>query len=243
MENKSSNIKERVLQIAESEGIIKEKFFKKIGMTYGNFKGKSKETPLNSNAIADIISNFPNVNLEWLITGNGNIHDEVKSDYILNEATHAYELSKAPEGRFRKRKKEGELINFYEADFAASNDIEFFDDESNIKPAYTMDIPEFAGCVAFRTYSDSMAPLIKGGDILFASKVDEWQEGLEYGQIYGIIRNDRRRHLKYVRKAIDQHKTHFLLKSENCGMYDDFELNKSQIKNMWLIHGWINKRI
>ncbi len=40
-------------------------------MTYGNFKGKSKKTPLNSNAIADILTIYPDVNPEWLLTGNG----------------------------------------------------------------------------------------------------------------------------------------------------------------------------
>ncbi len=32
-----------------------------------------------------------------------------------------------------------------------------------------MDIPEFAGCTAFRTYNNSMERLIKSGDILFGT--------------------------------------------------------------------------
>ncbi|CAA0247700.1 hypothetical protein [Tenacibaculum maritimum] len=71
MSNKSSNIKERVLQIPECKGITKQDFFKKIGMSYGNFTGKSKETPLNSNAISNISSMYPDINLDWLINGNG----------------------------------------------------------------------------------------------------------------------------------------------------------------------------
>ena len=38
--DKSSKIKERILQIADFKGIAKEKFFESISMTYGNFKGK-----------------------------------------------------------------------------------------------------------------------------------------------------------------------------------------------------------
>ena len=71
MVNKSSNIKDRVLQIVEYKGVTKESFFKKINMSYGNFKGKSKNTPLNSNAVADISTIYPDINLEWLITGKG----------------------------------------------------------------------------------------------------------------------------------------------------------------------------
>ncbi len=64
-------IKERVLQIAEYKGFSKEKFFKKIGMTYGNFKGSAKKTPLNSDAVAKILTNFPEINPLWLLTGEG----------------------------------------------------------------------------------------------------------------------------------------------------------------------------
>lgn len=239
MVNKTANIKERILQLAESKGVGREKFFEEIGISYGNFKGKSKETPLNSGTLEDIYSKYPDVSLEWLVTGKGDMYGE-KINFMLNDPQKGY-IKKAPNGRLDKRAKNGELIKFYEADFAASRDIEFFDDEATITPAYTMDIPEFAGCIAFRTYSDSMAPLIKGGDILFATKVEDWQDGLEYGQIYGITRTDRRRHLKYIRRSAS-HQTHFLLRSENADMYDDFELHKDKIKNIWLIHGWINKR-
>lgn len=71
MEDKITNIKERILLIAENKGIAKEKFFQEIGMTYGNFKGKSKLTPINSNAIVDIIAIHSDINLEWLLTGKG----------------------------------------------------------------------------------------------------------------------------------------------------------------------------
>jgi hypothetical protein len=81
MEDIFTNIKERVLQIAENKGISKEKFFEQIGMTYGNFKGKSKKTPLNSNAIVDISTIYPDVNLEWLLLGKGSMF---KKDQLLN---------------------------------------------------------------------------------------------------------------------------------------------------------------
>lgn len=71
MEDKSTNIKERVLHIAEIKGVKKEVFFSELGLTYGNFKGKSKKTPLNSNAIADILTKYSDVRCEWLLTGKG----------------------------------------------------------------------------------------------------------------------------------------------------------------------------
>lgn len=66
MDNKSSYIKERVLQIAEYKGISKEKFIENLGQTYGNFKSKSKLTPVNSNFIEDLLSNKKNACLSQL---------------------------------------------------------------------------------------------------------------------------------------------------------------------------------
>lgn len=149
-------------------------------------------------------------------------------------------IAHAPAGRLPKKIEYGKAIPFYDIDFAAG-DIEFYNGQSTIQASYTMDIPEFSGCTAFRTYGDSMEKLIKSGDILFGTKIEDWQSHLEYGQVYGIICNDGRRYLKFIRKAVNKEETHFLLKSENKD-YDDFIISKSKIKSIWLIHGWMNKR-
>jgi phage repressor protein C with HTH and peptisase S24 domain len=86
-----------------------------------------------------------------------------------------------------------------------------------------------------------MEPAIKSGSILFGTRVEDWQSHLEYGQIYGIVCTDKRKYLKYIRKDKENPKANFLLRSENQE-YDDFELPKTKIKSIWLIHGWINKR-
>jgi len=156
---------------------------------------------------------------------------------IENEITKPYH-------ELRKEKKltdksPNEIV-FTNADFSAGSSIEFYDDTQMIQSAYTMDIPEFKGTVAFRAYGDSMEPTIKSGSIVFATKIEDWNSHLEYGQVYGIVCTDNRRYLKYIRKSKKQD-THFLLKSEN-EFYDDFELPKDKIKNIWLIHGWLNKR-
>ncbi len=64
-------IKERIIQILEIKGIAKENFYKKIGVTSANFRGEAKKRPLNSNAIANILSEIRDVNPEWLLTGKG----------------------------------------------------------------------------------------------------------------------------------------------------------------------------
>lgn len=165
--------------------------------------------------------------------------DYEKVENLINGKFGISDIIKAPNSRLKKKIGVG-LVKFYDTDFAAG-DIEFYDDTNSITPAYEMDIPEFAGCTAFRTYGDSMEPAIKSGSILFGTMVVDWESHLEYGQIYGIVCSDKRKYLKYIRKDKDNPKTNFLLRSENKE-YDDFELPKNKIKSIWLIHGWINKR-
>jgi phage repressor protein C with HTH and peptisase S24 domain len=233
MVDKTSNIKERILQVAEYKGITKEKFFEKINMSYGNFKGKSKETPINSTAVAEILTLFPDVSPEWLLTGEGNI---VRSLEILR--SNNSEVNKIT--NYKPSTLE-QLIPFWEVDFIAGNGFDAVDNKST-QPTYYMDIPDFRGCTAFKAFSDSMEGLIKSGSILFGTKVERWEEHLEFGQIYGIVCQDGRKYLKYIKKYRDDPKNYFLLESENK-FYDEFEMPKASIRSIWLIHGHLSKRI
>ena len=71
--NKITNIKERILYYAEYKKIAREKFFTDMDMTYANFKGHAKKTPLNSNSIVILLTKYPEINPHWLLTGFGNM--------------------------------------------------------------------------------------------------------------------------------------------------------------------------
>lgn len=92
MENKFTNIKDRVVVVAEKQDISKEDFFKSIGMTSANFRGKAKETPLNSNAIVNIITKYPDTDLYWLLSGSTK---KVFSagEYLVEEEGEEYKRS------------------------------------------------------------------------------------------------------------------------------------------------------
>ena len=85
MENNFTNIKDRVVQVAEAQDMSKEAFFKSIGMTSASFRGKAKGTPLNSNAIVNIISKYPETDLYWLLHGTS------KDVNMVEEAAESYD--------------------------------------------------------------------------------------------------------------------------------------------------------
>lgn len=82
LENKLTNIKERCLQIAEIYDIPKEIFFEKLGISYGSFKGEAKKTPVNSQFLENLLTNYPNISPDWLLTGTGKIFRNTVSQSI-----------------------------------------------------------------------------------------------------------------------------------------------------------------
>jgi len=88
MENKFSTIKERVVNFIEFKGVRKEIFFDKIGTTSANFRGIAKKTPLNSTVIENIFTEFPDLSLEWLLTGRGSMIRENLNQNVPKN-THA----------------------------------------------------------------------------------------------------------------------------------------------------------
>lgn len=89
MENKFTKIKDRVVIIAEKQDISKEEFFKSIGMTSASFRGKARETPLNSTAIANIITKYPDTDLHWLLKGVAKF-ETMDSINIVSAPTESY---------------------------------------------------------------------------------------------------------------------------------------------------------
>jgi len=71
--SKTSMIKERILQIAKRKGVTNRKICQKIGLTYGGFTGENKKRPVNSDAIANLLVEYPDVNPRWLLTGQGSM--------------------------------------------------------------------------------------------------------------------------------------------------------------------------
>lgn len=81
-------IKDRILQIAEYHAIPKEKFFRDLGVTSANFRGKAKETPINSAVIEKIFTSYPEISLEWLINGCGSML-KAQNDSVVQIANGA----------------------------------------------------------------------------------------------------------------------------------------------------------
>lgn len=68
---KLTEIKSRLLQFAEQQGLKKEEFYRQIGIDGANFRGKNALSELGSEKIVSILSTFPELNSDWLLLGRG----------------------------------------------------------------------------------------------------------------------------------------------------------------------------
>lgn len=64
-------IKNRILQFIDYNGIAKGNFFKELNISASNFRSNSLYSEVGGDVIAKISSLRPDLNLVWLITGEG----------------------------------------------------------------------------------------------------------------------------------------------------------------------------
>ncbi|MCW3106528.1 MAG: hypothetical protein JWQ09_1034 [Segetibacter sp.] len=196
-----SNIKERILKVAENQKVNKETFFEELGLGYGNFKGKAKETQPGADIIAKIIAKYPNINVKWLLTGEGemlndednaaNLASEPKTDYILQRRHLKLEPKEIyfPLYRANTRLREDPMIQVYE------------DDPEMQVPVSFLPQNAFPGCDHGEIATgNSMYPRVVNGGMALGKVIDKTR--LVYNELYGIhVKGGSPPVIKYVHES------------------------------------------
>ncbi len=81
-EQKISPIKQRILYFVEKLGISKRDFYAKIGVSRGTLESK---TGITEDVITKFYTAYPNINIEWLMTGNGDMYLETNNFATMQE--------------------------------------------------------------------------------------------------------------------------------------------------------------
>ena len=69
--------KERLLEFLEEKGMTKTVFFRKSGIKRGFLDSDKLSQAVSDKQLAAILSVFPDINIDWLITGNGSMYKSV----------------------------------------------------------------------------------------------------------------------------------------------------------------------
>lgn len=209
-------IKERIIQLIEYKDIGKEDFYKKIGMTSANFRGSAKKSPLNSNAIENILSEIPDVNPNWLLTGEGEM---LKSEKVTTNHLPT----------FRK------MIPLIPLDAMAgfgTGDVSVMDYET--EQYYVPEFERLQVDYMIRVKGSSMQPKYNSGDVVACKKIPldglffQWNKVYVLDTVQGAL-------IKRIHQGED--KEHIKIVSDNKD-YPPFELNvKENVRAVALVVG------
>lgn len=224
--DKKITIKERILTFIESEGIKKNAFFQETGIQASNFKGKNILSQPGSDMLVKILSIYPKLSAEWLMTGRGSMLSSDDSDNAAKQTPEPV----------AKRVDDGENqgIPLLPLDAMAGA---FTDDISVM--AYECEryiVPAFKGAdFLIPVKGDSMLPTYKSGDLVACQRVPldnmffQWNKTYVLDTVQGAL-------IKRIRRGSDSE--HVLIVSDNPA-YEPFELSLKQFHGVALVRGII----
>lgn len=188
---------DRIRQFIDHQGISIRSFEQTIHASNGLIrKAITNGTDIQSKWITAIAGNFPQLDIEWLLTGKG---------VMLKEAIAPIQVLYKPVGTEMKLEEQGVLL--YDVSAAANLKTLFSNKDQNILGKINIpDMPKCDGAVYVR--GDSMYPLLKSGDIIAYKEVHNFSYVI-YGEMYLIsfmLDGDEFLTVKYVNKSeLDNH--------------------------------------
>lgn len=221
--DKISPIKERVLQFLDFQSIKKIDFCESTGISYANMKGKGLFSEIGGSQIGKILSFYPQINAEWLLTGKGSM---LKSSEVINKKYTSLESIKTGISSDQE-------VPLYDIEAAANLRTIFADKSQNIIDKIRIpQLPKCDGAVYVR--GDSMYPLLKSGDIVVFKEI----YNLEYittGEMYLVdycIDGDDYLVVKYIQKGDSEGKIKLVSYNEH---HQSLDIPVSAIRSLAIV--------
>lgn len=214
-------IKERILTIIEAKGQAKSKFFEDTGIAASNFKGKGKDSDLGSSKLVKILSLFPDINSDWLLTGQG---DMIRKDCNINDIQSVPHLATCNEQGIPLLPIEAMAGNLTTEQIVLEYECEKYV------------VPAFKGAdFLMPVKGESMRPLYHSGDIVACKRVALNDLFFQWNKPY-VIDSTQGPLIKRIKHGHDN--AHISLVSENEN-YEPFELPIDALNGVSLVIGII----
>lgn len=192
---------------------------------------KQGRKKLSIEIIRGMIFSYPQVNIDWLFTGEGDMLKEDEPEFVNN--VHVYkDIPKDKHPDFR-------LVPLINLDAVGGN----MNDMTDIQQAVDGYIPFLEAKtddICLPVSGRSMLPTFGAGSVVLAHPIQEWWLFLELGNIYVLDLNDGRRLIKEIRRSEENPKEYFRLVSHNPE-FDPVELPKNKIRSIWIVKAMYQK--
>ena len=223
---KIATTKERILQFVDYKGISKSRFYEETGMKRGFLDGDKLQTSIPDTFIATIIAKYPEINLKWLLTGEGSM--------IREPSPPTQQPSQSPPVKpYSTQGPDGIPLVSMEA-AAGFGTAEFAIKDEDIQNRYM--VPDFNGIdFMIRVKGSSMYPKYSSGDII-ACRILRESKFIQWNKCYVIATNEQGLLVKRLKKGSDD--SSLLAVSDNKE-YEPFEIPTAEITGIALVIGVI----
>lgn len=102
--------KERILKLIKSIGTTKAIFMQRTGIKRGFLDGDKLEASVSDKQLAAILAAYPDVNLEWLVTGHGSQYKTTTQQAIQPQQSNQQDLYKILLDKYEKKVEECTLL-------------------------------------------------------------------------------------------------------------------------------------
>lgn len=196
------SVKERLKKYIKSQNSTISHYEKLINVSNGYVNSISKG--VGGEVLLNILEKSPNLNIEWLLSGNGNM---LKSAYQIDESTN--NLVEEPQEVFRLRTDHdipgNQVVPLYDDYEAIAGLTPMFNNHQAKEPASYISIPNLPKCDgAIPITGDSMYPLLKSGDIVMFKRIEDIKNGIFFGEMYLVslmIDDEEYITVKYIQKS------------------------------------------
>lgn len=97
MDENLYTIRERLLQFIETQSLSNRRFCEIIGVNHTFFIQKHLKSSLGSDVLSNILYNYPEINVDWLLSGKGEMIKKDTLNKEINEKINTFVKETNPE--------------------------------------------------------------------------------------------------------------------------------------------------
>lgn len=219
------NTLQRIKRYIDFRGIRVSVLEREVGMSNGSFASQLKNNKtIGVDKLENILKIYEDINVEWLLTGNGNMLKEVVLEYNSPKINELKEETTIIENIpvYNVQTVEGIVDLFGDNNFQVPVDY--------IKVSK---IDKYDG--ALYIIGDSMYPLLKSGDIVVYKKINNLQNNIIWGEMYLVyVNNDDNEYFftRFLKKSERESYVQFVSQNPD---HQTIEFPISSIKSIALV--------
>lgn len=233
-------IKERFLEFISYKGLSKRKFQESVGVSNSYIQNIS--SGISAEVLYRIANTYPELNTDWLLTGDG----DMLKDNKLTEA-HIPESKGITIETLDKynRAKELGIPLLPEVDFKfAAGQTQLLNSSENITRYWFL--PDCRDCEGVaQVVGRSMSPTLPSGSWVTLKRLPlpvDNPNTIPFGNIFGVVVEDKytgeyHGHIKILRRYKDKDlsRKYWIAHSINEDEFDDFDIEISQVRSLWIV--------